>query len=109
MDAPSLPYLFAHPTAIGVDAIHPFALFLLAGIGAFFVWRHQAGTRASVLRAAAFACLVLALAGVHLTIRVPADHCTLVAAVDLSDSIDDEGRDWSRRYVNELAAATRVQ
>jgi Mg-chelatase subunit ChlD len=104
MDAPSLPYLFAHPTAIGVGATHPLVLFLLAGIGAFFVWRHPAGTRASALRAAAFACLVLALAGVHLTIRVPSDHCTVVAAVDLSDSIDDEGRDWSRRYLNELAA-----
>lgn len=103
MDTPSLAYLVAHPTSIGIGAAYPVVLALLVGGIAFVLWRHPAGRRASALRLAAFASLVLALAGVHLTTHLPSDHLTLVAAVDLSDSVDDDGREWSRRYLNEIA------
>ena len=102
METPSLAYLLAHPTSIGVGAAHPVVLLLLPAATAFFLWSHRAGRRAAALRAAAFACLVLALAGVQLSARLPSDHLTLVAAVDLSDSIDADGREWARRYVNEV-------
>lgn len=102
MEAPSLNYLLAHPTVIGIGVAHPRALLLLAAAALFFLWPHPAGRRASALRAAALACVVLALAGVRLTARLPTDRLTLVAAVDLSDSIGEEGREWARRYVNEL-------
>ncbi len=104
METPHLAYLLAHPTSIGVGAAHPSLLLLLAAATAFFLWSHPAGRRAAALRAAAFACLVLALAGVRLTARMPTDHLTLVAAVDLSASIDAAGREWSRRYLNEVQA-----
>jgi Ca-activated chloride channel homolog len=102
METPSLTYLLAHPLSLGIGAAHPARLLLLAAAAAFLLWRHAAGRRASVLRVAAFTALILALAGVQLTARMPSDHLTLIAAVDLSDSIDAEGRDWAVRYLNEL-------
>jgi Mg-chelatase subunit ChlD len=111
MDAPTLTYLIAHPGAVGIGAARPVLLLLLPALAAFFLWPHRMTAKmgrlpvpASGLRAAAFMCLVLALAGVRLTARVPSDHLTLVAAVDLSDSIDAEGRSWAQRYLNEVAA-----
>lgn len=97
MEAPSLTYLLAHPTALGVGAAQPGLLLLLVAAALFFLWPHPAGRRASWLRAAAFACVVLALAGVRLTARLPSDRLTLIAAVDLSDSIGSDGREWARR------------
>jgi Mg-chelatase subunit ChlD len=102
MEAPTLAYLLAHPTSIGVGAADPGRLLLLAAAALFFLWPHPAGRPAGALRAAAFACVVLALAGVQLTARLPSDRLTLIAAVDLSDSIGTDGREWARRYLNEL-------
>jgi Mg-chelatase subunit ChlD len=103
METPSLTYLLAHPTSLGIGAARPAVLILLAAAAVFALWRHPAGRRAGALRIAAFASLVLALAGVRLTTRLPTDHLTVVAAVDLSDSIDADGREWARRYLNELS------
>ena len=107
MDTPSLAYLLAHPLSLGMSVAHPGWIALLAAGAAFFLWPYRPGagapqSAAGALRAAAFACLVLALAGLRLTSRMPNDHLTLVAAVDLSDSIDEEGREWARRYLNEV-------
>jgi hypothetical protein len=85
MEAPSLSYLLAHPTAIGIGVAHPRVLFLLAAAALFFLWPHPAGRRASALRAGALACVVLALAGVRLTARLPTDRLT-VAAIDRPDN-----------------------
>lgn len=104
-DSPSLSYLLAHPSALGIGATHPFALLLLPLIGVFFLWPHPARDRiASCLRASAFACVILVLADVHLVTHIPDDQLSVVVGVDLSDSIDDEGRTWSHTYVNEIAS-----
>ena len=102
METPSLTYLLSHPTSLGLGIAHPSFLLLLGAVAVFLVWPHPAGRRASALRAAAFACVVLALAGVRLTARLPTDHLTVVAAVDLSDSVGTAGREWARRYLNEV-------
>lgn len=102
MEAPSLSYLLSHPMALGIEAAQPSLLLLMAVLAVFVVWPHPAGRRATVLRAAAFTCIVLACAGVRLTARLPSETLTIVAAVDLSDSIGSAGRDWALRYLNEL-------
>ncbi|MGH7786008.1 MAG: vWA domain-containing protein, partial [Candidatus Binatia bacterium] len=107
MDAPGLSYLLANPTALGLTVLRPALLLLLAATPVFFLWPARTGSprarrAATLLRAAAFACVVLALAGVRLTARIPSDHLTVVAAVDVSDSVDAAGREWERRYLNEL-------
>lgn len=108
MEAPSLAYLAAHPTAIGIGATHPALLLCaLAGV-AFFLWPYSRAphirTAIGTLRAAAVACVAFALAGVHITVRVPDDRIALVAAVDTSASIDDGGRRWSRRFIEKVAS-----
>ncbi|MBX3023409.1 VWA domain-containing protein [bacterium] len=104
MDTPSLSYVLAHPTALGLSLRHPAALLLLVAI-AVFVLRPHAGSRlAGTLRSAAYAALVLALAGLALTTRMPSDRLTVVAAVDVSPSIDATGRAWARRYLAQLQA-----
>jgi Mg-chelatase subunit ChlD len=115
METPTLAYLVAHPTALGIAASHPIVLMLLAGAAVFFLCpfpsfvagraRSAGSTPASALRAAAFGSVILALAGVHLTTRVPSDRVTVVAAADLSASIDEEGRAWTKRYLDEVQAA----
>jgi Ca-activated chloride channel family protein len=109
--APTLTYLVAHPAAVRIGVDRPAALLGLLALVLFFrfPFRRRAGRTdspwaAAALRAAAFACLVGALAGLHVSVRVPDDHLTIVAAVDLSDSIDADGREWERRYLAELDA-----
>jgi Mg-chelatase subunit ChlD len=102
MDTPSLTYLLAHPTSLGIAVAHPLYLMLVVALVVFAVWPHPAGRRATLLRGAAFTCIVLALAGVRLTARLPTDQLTLVAAVDLSDSVGPIGREWALRYLNEI-------
>ena len=105
MPEPSLSYLFSHPTSLGIGAERPLLLALLLVTPLFFVLR-PAGSRRSVrLRSAAFVALVLALAGLRVTTALPDQRLTLVALVDLSESIDDGGRAWAERYLREVAAA----
>ncbi len=60
---------------------------------------------AALLRAAAFFCLSLALAGLAAAVRLPARSSTTVAVVDLSESMDEQARAWALRFVNDLVAA----
>ena len=102
MDAPSLTYVLTHPAALGLSLRHPAALLLIVAV-ALFVWRpHAVGRLATALRSGAYTSLVLALAGLALTTRMPSDHLTVVAAVDTSPSIDAAGRAWARRYLAQL-------
>ena len=105
MDPPSLTYLVAHPTAVGITCLRPLALALALALPVFFVWQHRAGRRVGALRAAAFLAVVFALAGLRLTVRLPDDRLTLVAAVDMSESIGDNGAEWIQRYVGQVAGA----
>ncbi len=105
MDSPSLSYLLAHPAALGFGLRHPFALLLLLGLPLVLRWTYPTGRLASVLRAVAYLALVLALAGLELTTPMPDERITLVAALDASPSIDANGRDWARRYVDDVQAA----
>ncbi len=104
----SLSYLLAHPETLSVSARHPAALLLLLLIPAFLVLGRRDFSRhrlAALFRAAAYALLVLALAGVVLSARLPSERLSVVAVVDRSESIDAEGRDWEQRYLGHLAAA----
>ena len=102
MTAPSLSYLLSHPAALGLSLRHPAALLLLGAVALFALRPHPAGRVASALRSAAFTAVVLALAGLALTTRMPSDRLTVVAAVDVSPSIDPTGRAFAQRYVATL-------
>ncbi len=105
MDTPSLGYLLAHPDAVGIASLRPLAFLLASAMPVFFLWRQHAGYRASTLRAAAFVVLVAALAGLQLTARLPSDRLTLVAAVDVSESVDAVGLEWQRQYIEQVVGA----
>lgn len=99
MAVPSLSYLLSHPATLGLALHQPAALLLLVAIALFVLRPHPAGGAASALRAAAFGALALALAGLTLTTRMPSDRVALVAAIDVSPSIDAAGRAWAQRYL----------
>lgn len=104
----SLSYLLAHPTALGIAVHRPAALLLLLCVPLFRVLVPPAAglPRAALrLRVAAFVLLVLTLAGVALTALVPNERLSLVAAVDVSESVGREGRLWARRYLDRVAAS----
>ncbi len=102
MDAPNLAYLFAHPTALGLSLRHPAALLLLLAVALFVMRPHRAGRLATALRSGAYAALVLALADLALTTRMPTDRLTVVAAIDTSPSIDPAGRAWAQQYLAQI-------
>ncbi len=104
----SFSYLFAHPETLGVSLLHPKALLLLGVIPLLVVLarRDFGRTRlALTLRIAAYVTLVLALAGLALSARLPTDRLSLIAAVDVSQSIDAGGRKWQEHYLDQIAAA----
>jgi Mg-chelatase subunit ChlD len=101
-------YLLAHPAAAGVSVDRPEWLILLLAAPVFFMWRGKGSERlpwAVAARSAAYVLVVLALAGLSLTARLPDDRLSVVAAVDVSESIDARGRRWQQRYLQEVAAA----
>jgi Mg-chelatase subunit ChlD len=104
MESPSLAYVFAHAAALGLAVRHPSALVLLGVAPLFFLRPHPAGRLAAALRTAAYVTVVLALAGLELTTRMPSERLSVVAALDTSPSIDAGGRDWARQYVDSLQA-----
>lgn len=108
MSSLPLSYLFAHPDAVGVSVRHPAALLLLLLVPWLLLWAPAGTTRrrlAATCRGSAFVLLVLTLAGVALTAGLPDNRLSLIAAVDVSESIDAEGRRWEERYLAEVAAA----
>ena len=104
MESPSLAYVFAHAAALGVALRHPSALLLLSMAPLFLLRPHPAGRLVALLRTAAYLAVVLALAGLELTTRMPSERLSVVATIDTSPSIDAGGRDWARRYVDSLQA-----
>lgn len=101
-----LQYLLAHPEALGLGLQRPAALAGLAAVAAVFLLGRRSEWRAAtMLRATACAALVLALAGLALTVRVPTDRLSLIVAVDLSQSIDARGHEWQQRYLDRVASA----
>ena len=105
MEAPTLSYLFSHPTELGLSFERPLGLALLLLLPAFLLLRGRIGHRAARLRTAAYAALVLATAGLAFTVALPSQRLSLVVAVDTSESIDEEGLDWAKRYVGETVRA----
>lgn len=103
MDAVPFSYVFSHPAALGLVVLRPAALLLALLIPFFLAWPPGGDARAGRFRSAAFLSLVLVLAGVRLTSRVPTERLTLVAAVDLSESVGDSARSWSRQLLGEIA------
>jgi len=105
VESPSLTYVLSHAATLSVAVATPALLLLLAVIPLFFLRPHAAGRVAAILRSLAYAAVVLALAGLALTTRMPSEHLSVVAAIDASPSIDAAGRDWSRQYIDTLQAA----
>ncbi len=103
---PGLSYLLAHPDTLSLTFSAPLLLLGLAALP-LFLWRERATIDARLrwLRASAWTLIVLAAAGAALSAYVPHQQLAVVALVDHSASIDEEGRRWQQRYVNELAAA----
>lgn len=102
-----LRYLLAHPEALGLTVRQPAAMAaLIAVVVVLLLGRRRSGwAAATALRAAACALIVLALAGLALSVRVPTDRLSLIVAVDVSASIDAGGRAWQRSYLDRLASA----
>jgi hypothetical protein len=83
-------YLLAHPEALGVSFPHPAALLLLLCIPLLIALVRRDLSRhwlALGCRLAAFVLLVLTLAGLAVSARMPSDRLSLIAAVDVSESI----------------------
>jgi Mg-chelatase subunit ChlD len=95
--------LWNHPTTIRMAALHPAMLLLLTSVALPLVLRKHFAPLATWSRVAAMAAVVLALAGLRLTARLPDQRHSFVAAIDVSDSIDVTGREWATLYVQELA------
>jgi Mg-chelatase subunit ChlD len=103
-----LSYLLAHPQTLGVSLPHPAALLLLLCIPLLIVLARKDFSHhrlALGFRLAAFVLLALTLAGLAISERLPSDRLSLIAAVDVSQSIDAQGRRWEQRYLDDVAAA----
>lgn len=101
-------YLLAHPDSASLAVGSPAWLVLLAGAAVFFlIGRRDTPARraAACLRCGAYGATVLALAGLTLATRLPDDRLSLIAVLDVSQSIDAHGRRWQERYVERAAAA----
>ncbi len=102
---PSLHYLLTHLGTLGVALRHPWWLLLLGFVPLLLHLGRHAPAAATALRVACFVIVTLALAGLSLTTRLPVDRLSVVAVVDVSDSIDARGRQWETRYLSDLAGA----
>jgi Mg-chelatase subunit ChlD len=104
MDAATVHFtqLWSHPSTIRATVLEPTMLAALAILVLPIVLRKTFGPAATWLRSGAILAVVAVLAGFRLTARLPDRRLSLVAAVDVSDSIDPTGREWADRYVNEL-------
>jgi Mg-chelatase subunit ChlD len=106
MDSVSFSYLLAHPTSIGVTLERPILIVALAALVFFHRFPAPgAGRLGSRLRATAFALAVAAAAGLSLTTSLPADQLGVVAAVDVSGSMDDEALEWAAGYVRAVQSS----
>lgn len=106
----SLPftYLLTHLATAEVSLLHPAALLLLVCIPLLIVLARKDFRRhrlALGFRLAAFVLVALALAGLAISVRLPSDRLSLMAVVDVSESIDAQGRRWEQRYLDDVAAA----
>jgi hypothetical protein len=104
----NLSYLVANPGSASIFLQSPAWLLLLVAAVVFFLIGRQDSTRqrlAARCRAAAFALVVLALAGLTLATSLPDDRLSLIAVVDVSQSIDDEGRRWQASYIDRATSA----
>ena len=70
-------------------------------------WQRRRGVlfTALLLRTVAAVLVAAALAGLSTQTTLPENKLSLVAAVDVSDSITTEGRTWMKEYLDRLAAA----
>ncbi|HVN84091.1 MAG TPA: VWA domain-containing protein [Candidatus Binatia bacterium] len=105
MQEPTLQYLFAHLDSMGVTFRRPTLLLFLLAIPALMYFGRRVHRAATALRVAALVALTLSIAGLALTAMLPSDRLSVVAAVDLSDSIDETARQWETQYLNQLATA----
>lgn len=96
-------YLLAHPSSLGIAFAYPAALLMLALVPVLGRLGQAERRRVLALRIATYALIVLLLAELRLTARLPEQRLTLVAVVDESLSISEGGRRYAMKLVNEVA------
>jgi len=102
----SFTYILSHPTSVGVGIERPLLLLLL-GLGTLFVLVpvRFATRRVISLRSFSFVCIILSLAGIRLSVALPANDLSIVAAVDVSPSMSDTALAWSKTYLRAIRSA----
>ena len=103
-----LSYLLGQPENLGIALHRPAGLLCLLFVPLIIAFARKRSGRHGLalwMRSAAFVLLVLTISGLAISVRLPRDRLSVVAAVDLSESIDAGGRRWQQRYLDDLAAA----
>ncbi len=95
--------MFERPLLLWLLAAAPLVAF--PGVLAMRTGRPWAGALSAVLRMGVFVALVLMLAGMQLPYRAAAHRMTVVAAIDQSQSIAPDQRQWMRREVTAIGHA----
>ena len=95
--------MFERPLLLWLLAAMP--LVALPGVLAMRSGRPLAGALSALLRSALFAALVLMLAGARLPFKAAAHRLALVVAVDHSQSIAPDQRQWMARRIDAIRRA----
>ena len=95
--------MFERPLLLWLLAALP--LVALPGVLAMRAGRPLAGALSALLRSALFAVLIMMLAGAQLPFRAAAHRLALVVAIDNSQSIAPDQRQWMARRIDALRRA----
>jgi hypothetical protein len=95
--------MFERPLVLWLLAATP--LMAMPGILAMRAGRRFAGMLSAALRMGAFASLILILAGARLPFRATARRMAVIVAMDQSESIASDQREWMRQKIAALSRA----
>jgi Ca-activated chloride channel family protein len=95
--------MFERPLILWLLAATP--LLAIPGVLAMYAGRPLAGALSAVLRMGLFAVLILILAGARLPLNSAAQRMAVVVAMDQSESIAADQRDWMLQRIAEIRHA----
>ncbi len=95
--------MFERPLLLWLLAATP--LMAMPGVLAIRAGRPFAGVLSAALRMGAFASLILILAGARLPFRASARRMAVIVAMDQSESIASDQREWMRQKIAALSRA----